>query len=97
MGIDIVYNKLLKQISLGHSNQKVPTIDCLQYIMIVVSLKMKLFNMKEQNYFILTADIIGSRKKDQNKLMEDFKEITKSITKEHKEWFLSPVAITLGE
>jgi hypothetical protein len=43
------------------------------------------------------ADIIGSRKKDQNKLMEDFKEITKSITKEHKEWFLSPITITLGD
>lgn len=43
------------------------------------------------------ADIIGSRNKDQNKLMVDFKEITKSITMEHKEWFLSPITIILGD
>jgi len=49
------------------------------------------------DYFILMADIIASRTKDQKSLMSDFKEITAVITEKRKTWFLSPITITLGD
>lgn len=47
--------------------------------------------------FILMADIIGSRTKEQNRLMSDFMDVTKTVNKKHGNWFLSPITITLGD
>ena len=43
------------------------------------------------------ADIIGSRKVDQKKLISDFKEIVGQINTSAKNQLLSPVTITLGD
>ena len=48
-------------------------------------------------YFILMADIIKSRDKNQHDLMKDFKYITNRIKKTSKASFLSPITITLGD
>ena len=48
-------------------------------------------------YFILMADIIASREKDQNELMIDFKNIVNKINNTFREQLLSPLTITLGD
>ncbi len=53
--------------------------------------------MRQDDHFILMADIIASRSKDQRILMADFKSVTKSVSREHGNWFLSPITITLGD
>lgn len=48
-------------------------------------------------YFILMADIIKSREKDQRSLMNEFKDTATRINKTAGTSFLSPVTITLGD
>lgn len=43
------------------------------------------------------ADIIDSRKSDQNKLMDSFKKVTNEINHDNREVLLSPMTITLGD
>lgn len=49
------------------------------------------------NYYILMADIIGSRNKVQKTLMTDFKKVTDIINRTEKESIISPITITLGD
>jgi hypothetical protein len=51
---------------------------------------------KRLNY-ILMADIIGSRKTNQQKLMKDFKNTAGKVDHELRDQFLSPITITLGD
>lgn len=50
-----------------------------------------------QKYYILMADIIGSRNKKGNILMDQFSNVVKQVTKESNEAFFSPITITLGD
>jgi hypothetical protein len=47
--------------------------------------------------FILMADIIGSRKVDQQILISTFREVVKEVNQKNKKDFLSPLTITLGD
>jgi hypothetical protein len=49
------------------------------------------------NYYILMADIIDSRKKSSKSVMKDFLELVAKINSEYKHCFLSPMTITLGD
>ena len=53
--------------------------------------------MKKKEHIVLMADIIDSRKSNQNELMRSFKKITEEINKSHKNAMLSPITITLGD
>ncbi|PUZ20718.1 SatD family (SatD) [Chitinophaga costaii] len=53
--------------------------------------------MSKHLYFILMADIIGSRQSDQRLLMADFKALVTKINKKQKKTLLSPITITLGD
>lgn len=53
--------------------------------------------MKNKNHFILMADIVDSRIKDQEQLMQHFKEVTSHLNKTNKNKLLSPLTITLGD
>ncbi|QHS63188.1 SatD family protein [Chitinophaga agri] len=53
--------------------------------------------MKKKRYFILMADIIGSRATKQDKLMRDFKKIVHTINHVYQRKILSPLTITLGD
>lgn len=53
--------------------------------------------MKNKEYIVLMADIINSRKSDQNELMVKFKRLIDEINKTHKKGILSPMTITLGD
>lgn len=46
---------------------------------------------------IWMADIIGSREKDQKRLMSDFRRVTEAVSAKQKKRFLSPITITLGD
>jgi hypothetical protein len=47
--------------------------------------------------FILMADIVGSRKQDQKRLLSDFKRVVQSINIAHRKDLVSPLTITLGD
>lgn len=47
--------------------------------------------------YILMADIVQSHKKQSPKLMQQFKALVAVINKKHKQQFLSPLTITLGD
>ena len=51
--------------------------------------------MKE--YIILMADIIGSRKTDQQQLMRDFKSLVSQANHQFRDRLVSPLTITLGD
>lgn len=53
--------------------------------------------MSEQLYFILMADVIDSRKLQQDILMEQFKEIVATTNRIAKNEIISPITITLGD
>jgi hypothetical protein len=53
--------------------------------------------MKNKEHIVLMADIIDSRKNDQNELMLKFRNVTEEINKSHKKGILSPMTITLGD
>ncbi|MCF8302863.1 MAG: SatD family protein [Bacteroidales bacterium] len=53
--------------------------------------------MHPGNYYILMADIVGSRKKEGYNLMQGFKNLVEETTVQHKNRFLSPMTITLGD
>jgi SatD family (SatD) len=53
--------------------------------------------MNGKKNLILMADVVGSRKIDQRKLMNNFKEIVQHINENEKGNFLSPATITLGD
>ena len=53
--------------------------------------------MNQKLNFILMADIIQSRESDQKQLMRDFRRVTDIINAEHRNQFLSPITITLGD
>jgi hypothetical protein len=50
-----------------------------------------------KDYFILMADIVDSRRSDQNKLMTNFKIIINETNHKNNELMLSPLTITLGD
>ncbi|WP_293312690.1 SatD family protein [Pedobacter sp. UBA5917] len=50
-----------------------------------------------KDYFILMADIVDSRKSNQNKLMNNFKKVINEANRENIELMLSPMTITLGD
>jgi len=50
-----------------------------------------------KDYFILMADIVDSRRSDQNKLMNSFKKVIIETNHENKKLMLSPLTITLGD
>ena len=53
--------------------------------------------MKEQLYFILMADVIDSRKAQQNILIEQFKKVVATTNRIAKRKIISPITITLGD
>jgi hypothetical protein len=53
--------------------------------------------MKKTEHYILMADVVSSRSKDQKQLMQDFKQITASINQQHQSQLESPLTITLGD
>ena len=53
--------------------------------------------MTRKDPIILMADIIDSRKSDQNALMQTFKRLTDEVNKKNKRWLRSPITITLGD
>ena len=53
--------------------------------------------MKEQLYFILMADVIDSRKVQQDFLMKQFKKIVGTTNRIAKHKIISPITITLGD
>jgi hypothetical protein len=53
--------------------------------------------MGQNEYLILMADIIGSRKADQSALMNSFKEVIQYVNGKENKKFLSPMTITLGD
>ncbi len=53
--------------------------------------------MKEKNYIILMADIIGSSSYSQKQLFNDFNTLIGEINKDYPDRFLSPMTITLGD
>lgn len=53
--------------------------------------------MKTKDYIILMADIVISRKSDQQTLMDNFKEVTDETNVSLKKYLLSPLTITLGD
>lgn len=53
-------------------------------------------NMSKAN-FILMADIIGSRKVNQQILMSNFREVVKYVNQKNEKDLLSPMTITLGD
>lgn len=53
--------------------------------------------MTRKDPIILMADIIDSRKSDQNALMKTFKRLTDEVNKKNKRWLRSPITITLGD
>jgi hypothetical protein len=56
-----------------------------------------LIEMKMNRYYILMADIIGSRKKNSNLMMKDFCKLIAKINIGYQNNFLSPLTITLGD
>jgi hypothetical protein len=56
-----------------------------------------LIEMKMNRYYILMADIIGSRKKNSNLMMKDFRKLIAKINLGYQNNFLSPLTITLGD
>lgn len=56
-----------------------------------------MMNKTKKLYFILMADIIGSRQTEQQRLMVDFREIVNQTNINAKEQLLSPITITLGD
>ena len=50
-----------------------------------------------KDYFVLMADIVDSRKSNQNKLMSNFKTVVSETNYENNELMLSPMTITLGD
>jgi hypothetical protein len=53
--------------------------------------------MKRKDHIILMADIVDSRKRDQNELMGIFKKLTDEVNLKNKKELLSPITITLGD
>lgn len=53
--------------------------------------------MKEQLYFILMADVIDSRKAQQDILMAHFKKVIALTNRKSKHKIISPITITLGD
>jgi hypothetical protein len=53
--------------------------------------------MSRKDPIILMADIVDSRKSDQNALMTTFKRLTNEVNKKSKRWLRSPITITLGD
>ncbi|HEV7382810.1 MAG TPA: SatD family protein [Dyadobacter sp.] len=53
--------------------------------------------MQKQDSFILMADIVASRSKDQKQLMRYLKEATKTINTRYAHLLNSPLTITLGD
>jgi hypothetical protein len=53
--------------------------------------------MKKKDHIILMADIVDSRKSDQNALMGIFKKLTDQVNLKYKKQLLSPITITLGD
>ena len=53
--------------------------------------------MKKKWNYILMADIIGSRKVEQSKLMKGFKNVVANANKNLEQQLLSPLTITLGD
>lgn len=53
--------------------------------------------MKRKDHIILMADIVDSRKSNQNELMGLFKKLTDEVNLKHKKQLLSPITITLGD
>jgi hypothetical protein len=53
--------------------------------------------MGKELYFILMADIIGSRRTDQQRLIMDFKEIVSQTNISARNQLLSPITVTLGD
>ena len=53
--------------------------------------------MKKRDHIILMADIVDSRRSDQNELMSTFKKLTAEVNLKHKKKLLSPITITLGD
>jgi hypothetical protein len=53
--------------------------------------------MRKKEHIILMADIIDSRKSNQDELMIKFKKVTDDINKKQKKVLLSPMTITLGD
>jgi len=53
--------------------------------------------MKKKQHIILMADIMQSRKGDQNELMSKFKKLTDEVNADNRSSLLSPITITLGD
>jgi hypothetical protein len=53
--------------------------------------------MNKKLYFILMADIIGSRQTNQPELIADFKTVVGQVNKLARNQLLSPITITLGD
>jgi hypothetical protein len=53
--------------------------------------------MSRKDPIILMADIVDSRKSDQNALMTTFKRLTNEVNTKNKRWLRSPITITLGD
>ena len=53
--------------------------------------------MKSEDKYVLMADIIASRKNDQNELMKSFKQLTNDINRHNQSGLYSPITITLGD
>ena len=53
--------------------------------------------MRQKFNYILMADIVDSRKANQLKLMQDFKNLAAGTNQDLKDQFLSPITITLGD
>jgi hypothetical protein len=51
----------------------------------------------ENLYYILMADVIGSREMDGITLMNELKSLIKKVSADYKGVFLSPITITLGD
>lgn len=53
--------------------------------------------MKGIDSIIVMADIVNSRDYELYSLMESFRSVTDYVNKDHKQLFLSPITITLGD
>ncbi|MBE9601479.1 SatD family protein [Pedobacter sp. MC2016-24] len=63
----------------------------------MIKLPFKHKMMEKKPNFILMADVIDSRKKNQEMLMKEFKEIVNKVNKIAKNEIISPMTITLGD
>ncbi|HEV2480568.1 MAG TPA: SatD family protein [Puia sp.] len=53
--------------------------------------------MRKKANYILMADVIGSRKADQMKILKEFRNITGKVNQDIGNQLLSPITITLGD